>query len=64
VCTIGTLFYIKVKHKVIVSPLHDYIENWLNSAFIKIIEKNQIEAVGIDEEIVARKNIRATTTQK
>jgi hypothetical protein len=38
----GTLFYIKVKHKVIVSPLRDYIEKWLNSALIKITVKNQI----------------------
>jgi hypothetical protein len=49
---------------VIVSPLRDYIEKWLNSALIKIIEKNQIEVVGIGEEIIARQNIRETTAQK
>jgi hypothetical protein len=49
---------------VIVTPLYDYIEKWLESTLIKITEDNQIEVDGTDEEIVARKNLRTTTTQK
>jgi hypothetical protein len=60
----GTLFDIKVKQEVIVAPLRDYIEKWLESALIKITEDNQTKAVGTGEETVARQNIRATTTQK
>jgi len=45
------------------SPLRDYIEKWLESALIKITKENQAESVGIDEETIARQNIRATMTQ-
>jgi hypothetical protein len=45
----GTLFDIKVKQEVIVAPLRDYIEKWLESTLIKITEENQVEAVGTSE---------------
>jgi hypothetical protein len=37
----STLFDIKTKQEVIVSPMHDYIENWLKLALIKITKDNQ-----------------------
>jgi hypothetical protein len=60
----GTLFDIKVKQEVIVSPLCDYIEKWLSLSLIKVTKENQEEEVGIGEETIARQDIRATTSQK
>jgi len=30
-----------VRQEVIVAPMRDYVENWLNQALINIIEENQ-----------------------
>ena len=37
----STLFNIKVKQEIIVTPMRDYIENWLKQDLIKIMETNQ-----------------------
>jgi hypothetical protein len=37
----GELFNIKVKQEVIVAPLRDYIEEWLNKSIAKILKYQQ-----------------------
>jgi len=44
----STLFDIKVKQKITITPVKYYIENWLNQTLIKIIEEGKTEVVGTD----------------
>jgi hypothetical protein len=60
----STLFDIKVKQEVTISPLRDYIEKWLESTLIKIIEENQAEAVGTDEETVCQTKYKRNNDPK
>ena len=60
----STMLDIRIKQKVTVAPMCEYIENWLKLALINITEENQMEAVGIGQETVTKENIRVTTTQK
>jgi hypothetical protein len=54
---------IKVKQEVIVSPLRDYIQEWLNKAITKIVEF-PMEAVTTDHITTTRKDIKGTSTRK
>jgi hypothetical protein len=59
----GELFNIKVKQEVIVAPLRDYIEEWLNKSIAKISEI-PTEAVTTDHLTATRKSIKGTSTSK
>jgi hypothetical protein len=59
-----TLFDIRVKQKIIIAPMCEYIENWLKLALIKIIENDQMEVVGTIHETATKENMRATSTTK
>jgi hypothetical protein len=41
----STMLDIRVKQELIVAPIHEYIENWLKLALIKITEDDQMEAI-------------------
>jgi hypothetical protein len=44
--------------------MHEYIENCLKLALIKITEEGQTEVVGTSHETATKENIRATSTKK
>jgi hypothetical protein len=57
------LFDIKVKQEVIVAPLRDYIQEWLNNSIAKISEI-PAEAVMIGNQTTTSKGTKETTTSK
>jgi hypothetical protein len=44
--------------------MHEYIENWLKLALIKITEEDQTKVVGTGHETATKENIRETSTTK
>jgi hypothetical protein len=57
------LFNIKVKQEVIVAPLRDYIQEWLNNSIAKISEI-PAEAVTTGNQTATSKGTKETTTSK
>jgi hypothetical protein len=57
------LFDIKVKQEVIVSPLREYIQEWLNNSLAKISE-TPAEAVMTGNQTATSKGTKETTTSK
>jgi hypothetical protein len=41
------LFEIKTKHEIMVSPMREYIEEWLTKALVKITKTDQHEVVTV-----------------
>jgi len=46
----STSFDIKVRQEITVTPMKDYIKNWLKKYLIKTIEEGQMEVVSIGHE--------------
>jgi hypothetical protein len=59
----GELFNIKFKQEVIVYPLREYIQEWLNESIIKIFEI-PMEAVTTRHITATRKDIKGASTRK
>ena len=57
-------FDIRVRQEVIVTPMRDYIENWLKQALIKIMETNKEMAVTNGQIIPTKANTKGTSTSK
>jgi hypothetical protein len=57
------LFNVKIKQELTVSPLRDFIQEWLNNSISKI-SKIPTEVVMIDYQTAAIKSIKETTTSK
>jgi len=57
------LLNIKVKQEIIVAPLREYIQEWLNKAITKIFEF-PIEVVTTDHVTATSKDIKDTSTSK
>jgi hypothetical protein len=57
------LLNIKVKQEVVVSPLREYIQEWLNKSIINI-SKFPTETVTIDHSIATGKYIKGASTSK
>jgi hypothetical protein len=57
------LLNIKLKQEVIVSPLREYIQEWLNKSIIKISEF-PMEAVTTDHLTTTGKDIKSASTRK
>jgi hypothetical protein len=57
------LFNIKVKQEVIVAPLREYIQEWLNKSLIKISE-TPTEAINTCNKTTTNKNTKGASTSK
>jgi len=44
--------------------MRDYIQNWLKKDLIKIIEEDQVEAVGTSHVTTSKENTKGTLTNK
>jgi hypothetical protein len=44
--------------------MHDYIENWLKNALVKIIEPDQAEVVCTGHETAAKESKKGTSSNK
>jgi hypothetical protein len=55
-----TLFDIKFKQEITVTPMREYIENWLKQDLIKIIEEDKTEVVGTGHVTATKENTRET----
>lgn len=59
------LFDIKVRKKITMASMRDYIEIWLKKALTKITEPNQEEEVVVtDQEGLMKENIKDTPERK
>lgn len=59
------LFDIKVRKKITMASMRDYIEIWLKKALTKITEPNQEEVVVVtDQEGLMKENIKDTPERK
>jgi hypothetical protein len=58
-----SLFDIRVRQEIIVTPMRDYIENWLKQALIKIMETDQEMAVTNGQRIPTKENTKGTSTE-
>jgi hypothetical protein len=57
------LFNVKIKQEVIIAPLRDFIQEWLNNSIAKISEI-PAEVVMIGNQTTTNKGIKETTTSK
>jgi succinate dehydrogenase flavin-adding protein (antitoxin of CptAB toxin-antitoxin module) len=57
------LFNVKIKQEVIISPLRDFIQEWLNNSIAKISEI-PAEVVMTGNQTATNKSIKETTTSK
>jgi hypothetical protein len=57
------LFNIKIKQEVIVAPLRDFIQEWLNTSITKISEI-PAEEVMTSNPTASNKNIKEATTSR
>jgi hypothetical protein len=60
----GTLFDIKFKQEITVTPMREYIENWLKQALIKKTKEDQVETVCIGHETAIKDNTKGTSASK
>jgi hypothetical protein len=59
-----SLFDIRVKQEIIVTPMRDYIENWLKKDLIKITETDQEVVVTTGQRIPTKENTKGTSTNR
>ena len=59
-----TLFDIKVKKEIILTPMREYIENWLRQTLIKITKEDQVDMVGTGHETATKDNTKGTSASK
>ena len=57
------IFNIKIKQEVIVAPLRDFIQEWLNTSIAKI-SKTPTEVVMIGNQTTTNNSIKEATTRK
>jgi hypothetical protein len=57
------LFNVKIKQEVIIAPLRDFIQEWLNNSIAKI-SKIPAEVVMTGNQTTTNKSIKETTTSK
>jgi hypothetical protein len=60
----GTLFDIRVRHEIIVTPMREYIEKLVKTSFNQNNEEDQAEVVGTGHVTATKENTKGTWTIK
>jgi len=57
----SNLLDIRIRQEINVSPMKDYIEEWLKQALLKITEEDQLRTVKTNQPTTTKNNIKGTT---